>query len=121
MSIRASMTGHLVLTTIHANDSLSALKRFQEFGIKSSIISDNIIAIISQRLVKKIDGGRTIISEILKVDQNINDMIYHNASTKEILEYAKKYQGFKTMFEDMNEKTQLNIIRNTDIFRIIKN
>lgn len=121
MSIRASMTGHLVLTTIHANDSLSALKRFQEFGIKSSIISDNIIAIISQRLVKKIDGGRTIISEILKVDQNINDMIYHNASTKEILEYAKKYQGFKTMFEDMNEKIQLNIIRNTDIFRIIKN
>ncbi|MDR0630764.1 MAG: Flp pilus assembly complex ATPase component TadA, partial [Holosporales bacterium] len=44
MAIRASMTGHLVLTTIHANDSFGIISRFQEFGISLSLIVANIIA-----------------------------------------------------------------------------
>lgn len=110
MAIRASMTGHLVLTTIHSNDSFGALTRFKEFGISESLIADNIIAIISQRLVKKINGGRTVVSEILKINHDINNMIYSNVSKHILLEYAINNTEFKTIYDTCLEKVQQGII-----------
>ena len=111
MAIRASMTGHLVFTTIHANDSIGAIFRLKHFNIQPSFIAENIIAIISQRLVKKIScKGRTIISEILKPDINMNNLISNNASRMELLEYAINNLKFKTIKDDAIQKAKQNII-----------
>jgi type IV pilus assembly protein PilB len=54
MAIRASITGHLVLSTLHTNDSVSAIPRLIDMGIKDYMVASGIAAITAQRLVRKI-------------------------------------------------------------------
>jgi type II secretory ATPase GspE/PulE/Tfp pilus assembly ATPase PilB-like protein len=116
MAVRASMTGHLVFTTMHANDSIGALKRFQDFGISSSLVADNIISIISQRIVRKIAGGMTVVSETLHVDETMNDLIHKNASRIDIV----KRINFRTMNDDCSEKIAAGIINSDEVDRILR-
>jgi type II secretory ATPase GspE/PulE/Tfp pilus assembly ATPase PilB-like protein len=53
MSLRAAMTGHLVLGTIHAQDSLSVPQRLFDLGIAPSMLSGNLIGALAQRLVRQ--------------------------------------------------------------------
>lgn len=52
MAFRASMTGHLVLTTLHAQSGLGVIHRLMDLGIKSSLFPSNLLAVVSQRLVR---------------------------------------------------------------------
>ncbi|MDD5291850.1 MAG: ATPase, T2SS/T4P/T4SS family, partial [Candidatus Omnitrophica bacterium] len=54
IAIRASLTGHLVLSTLHTNDAVSALARLIDMGIEPFLISSSIVAILAQRLVRAI-------------------------------------------------------------------
>ncbi|MBI4633026.1 MAG: Flp pilus assembly complex ATPase component TadA [Deltaproteobacteria bacterium] len=54
IAIQASLTGHLVLSTLHTNDSASAVTRLLEMGIEPYLISSALIASLSQRLVRTI-------------------------------------------------------------------
>ncbi len=54
ISIRSSMTGHLVLSTLHANDTISAIPRLLDLNIGKFLLSTSLLAIIAQRLVRKI-------------------------------------------------------------------
>jgi general secretion pathway protein E len=51
--IRASLTGHLVLSTMHTNDAASAIPRLKDLGPDPGLISDALLGIIAQRLVRK--------------------------------------------------------------------
>jgi len=52
--IQASLTGHLVLSTLHTNDAPSALTRLVDMGIEPYLLSSSVLAILAQRLVRKI-------------------------------------------------------------------
>jgi len=52
--IRASLTGHLVMTTLHTNDAASAISRLMEIGIEPYLISPSLVLVASQRLVRKL-------------------------------------------------------------------
>ena len=54
IAMRAAMTGHLVLTTIHTNDALSSIDRLLDIGVEPYLIAGAVRGIISQRLVRKI-------------------------------------------------------------------
>ncbi|WP_320045541.1 ATPase, T2SS/T4P/T4SS family [uncultured Desulfobacter sp.] len=54
IAIQASLTGHLVLTTLHTNDSPSAITRLLEMGIEPYLISSSLLASMGQRLVRSI-------------------------------------------------------------------
>lgn len=54
IAIRASLTGHLVLSTLHTNDSLGSITRLQDMGIEPFLIASSISGIVSQRLVRKV-------------------------------------------------------------------
>src|SRR3989339_68374 len=54
IAVRASLTGHLVLSTLHTNDSASAITRLQDLGIEKFLLSSSLTLIIAQRLVRKI-------------------------------------------------------------------
>lgn len=120
-AIRASMTGHLVFTTIHSNDSIGAIKRFQDFKISPFLVADNIVSIISQRLIPKIGGGRTIISEILHIDEQINRLIYENAPKNKILQYATQYTAFQSMYNNCKDKIDNGLIDKSDADKIMRN
>jgi type IV pilus assembly protein PilB len=54
IAVRAAITGHLVLSTIHTNDAASAVIRLTDMGIEPYLVSTSIAGVISQRLVRKI-------------------------------------------------------------------
>jgi type II secretory ATPase GspE/PulE/Tfp pilus assembly ATPase PilB-like protein len=54
MAFRAAMTGHQVFATLHTNNSLGAVPRLLDLGIRPDIMSGNIIGILAQRLVRKL-------------------------------------------------------------------
>jgi type IV pilus assembly protein PilB len=54
MALEASLTGHLVLSTIHANSAASAITRFTELGVERSLLANSLECSIGQRLTRKI-------------------------------------------------------------------
>jgi type IV pilus assembly protein PilB len=54
IAMKASQTGHLVLSTLHTNDSLSAVTRLVDLGIPAFLIASSVTAILSQRLVRRL-------------------------------------------------------------------
>ncbi len=54
ISVQASLTGHLVLTTLHTNDAPSAIARLLDLGLESFLITATLEAVVAQRLVRRI-------------------------------------------------------------------
>jgi type II secretory ATPase GspE/PulE/Tfp pilus assembly ATPase PilB-like protein len=54
IAIQASLTGHLVFSTLHTNDAPSAVTRLIDMGVEPFLISSSVIGILAQRLVRKI-------------------------------------------------------------------
>jgi len=76
-AIQASLTGHLVLSTLHTNDAPSSVTRFLEMGIAPYLISSSLLASLGQRLVRKICSDcRTVyyapqgVLKALDIDEN---------------------------------------------------
>lgn len=53
-AVQAAQTGHLVFSTLHTNDSLSVISRLKRFGIEPDAITQSLLCVIAQRLVKRI-------------------------------------------------------------------
>ena len=53
IAVRAALTGHLVISTIHTNDAVSTLIRLTDMGIPKYLILDSLVGVIAQRLVGK--------------------------------------------------------------------
>ncbi|MHC4463315.1 MAG: GspE/PulE family protein, partial [Planctomycetota bacterium] len=54
MAIQSSLTGHLVFSTLHTNDSAGAVSRLLDLGVEPYLVSSSLIGIIAQRLVRKV-------------------------------------------------------------------
>ena len=54
IALRAAMTGHLVLTTVHTEDAVSAIDRLRDLGVEPYLIGGSLRGVVSQRLVRKI-------------------------------------------------------------------
>ena len=54
IAVRASITGHLVVSTLHTNSTASSVARLSDMGVESYMISDSLVGIIAQRLVRKL-------------------------------------------------------------------
>ena len=57
IAVQSALTGHLVLSSLHATDAVGALMRFTDMGIEGFLIASSVIAIIAQRLVRKVCDG----------------------------------------------------------------
>ncbi len=54
MAVQASMTGHLVLSTLHTNDAPTAVTRLVDMGVERFLVASSLVAVISQRLVRRL-------------------------------------------------------------------
>jgi len=85
IAIKAALTGHMVISTLHTNDAISAIPRMVDMGIEHYLISGALVAIQAQRLVRKICVH-------CKVEEDLPSSIL--ADLKEhIPEHAKFYKG----------------------------
>jgi len=121
LAIQAAQTGHLVLSTLHTQDAISAINRLEYLGIPIDLIANCLICITAQRLVKKIckaclstdaksnptnclvckgNGyfGRTGIHEVLTVSPNLAIQITNKISSQELRRLSQN-EGFTSLDE----------------------
>jgi len=65
IALRAAQTGHLVLSTLHTNNAKGAATRLLDLGISKSVLDETLLGVFAQRLVRKKNGGRTAVCELL--------------------------------------------------------
>ncbi|MBV8268045.1 MAG: Flp pilus assembly complex ATPase component TadA, partial [Planctomycetaceae bacterium] len=53
-AIQASLTGHLVFSTLHTNDAPSAITRLVDIGVQPFLVASSVMAVLAQRLVRKV-------------------------------------------------------------------
>jgi general secretion pathway protein E len=54
IAVQSALTGHLVFSTVHTNDSAGAVTRLRDMGVENYLISSSVIGILAQRLVRRI-------------------------------------------------------------------
>lgn len=69
IAVQASLTGHLVLTTVHAKDPLGCLYRMRDFGISTEELRQTAVCISAQRLIRKSDGELAAVFEIYQGEE----------------------------------------------------
>ena len=54
IAVKAALTGHLVLTTLHSRDALTVIQRLKNLGISADLLSETLNLIVSQKLVRQL-------------------------------------------------------------------
>lgn len=134
MAIRAAHTGHLVLTTLHTNNTTEALTRLTNMGIASYNVASAVNLIIAQRLIRTLcphcnaigcllctDGynGRTGVFEILSITSTIRTLIANNASAAQLAAHAQQ-EGMQTLWEAALDKVTAGVTSSAEIIRVIE-
>ena len=135
IAIQASLTGHLVLATLHTNDAVSAVTRLTDMGVEPFLLSSSLLGVLAQRLVRKIctacqgSGctecghtgyqGRTGIFELLSVDDTLRERIHSRAAESELLSAAKR-QGMTSMREDGEHLVAQGITSAQELLRVTR-
>lgn len=107
IAIRASLTGHLVLATLHTNDCVTTFARLLDMNIPKYLLLDSILLIVSQKLLNSSDNklikNRLMINEVLYMGNFENEIFKNYTLNSDILYYLKK-ANFKTMGDDAYDK-----------------
>lgn len=75
IAIRASITGHLVITTMHTNSSISSITRLIEMDIEPYLLKSSLVGIIHQNLVQKNETDLELDYEILEINDELRSLI----------------------------------------------
>jgi type IV pilus assembly protein PilB len=129
-----SLTGHLLLSTLHTNSALGAIPRLIDMGIDPYLVASTISLVIGQRLVRKICSkcigigceicgnlgykGRTVVGETLIIDDEMRKYIMSRVSLSDLARYARA-SGMITMYEDGMEKVEKGITTKEEILRVL--
>ncbi len=163
-AIQASLTGHLVLSTLHTNDSASAVTRLMDLGVEPFLLSSTLLGVVAQRLVRnvcpycqevfyipKVDlqnlgvefpansaddqlqmkhgkgcskcrftgyVGREGVFEVLKVDEEIRELINSRTSAEIIKKTARK-KGMKLLSENAAVKIVKGVTTYHEVMRCV--
>ncbi len=125
IAVEASLTGHLVLSTLHTNDSPSAVMRLADMGIETYLIAATVIGIMAQRLCRKIctnckEPYKAPASELMKFGFDASDpnqlvTLYHGTGCDECRH--KGYKGRIGLYEllVMNEEIAELVVRRAPV------
>ncbi|KTC22397.1 MULTISPECIES: type II secretion system ATPase GspE [Pseudomonas] len=126
IAVQASLTGHLVLATLHTNDAVSAVNRLLDMGVEPFLLASALLGVLAQRLVRRLCphcrqpdpnapgqfrphgcancnhtgySGRTGIHELFCIDDPIRGLI-HQGADEQALRAAARQAGMLSMRED---------------------
>ncbi len=145
IAVQASLTGHLVLATLHTNDAASAVTRLTDMGVEPYLLASSLLGVLAQRLVRclcsackesRVEGGITTwhpvgcekcgrsgyagrrgVYELLLMDGEISPLIHRNASDAEILA-AGRAAGMRTLREDANRWLESGLTSLEEVLRV---
>ena len=111
IAVQASLTGHLVLSTLHTNTAIGAITRLRDMGIEPFLLASSLIGIISQRLVRVLNNNKELFKpneyekKLLKLNKNSLKEVYKESSE------GSGYQGRTGIYEVVNiDKEMKNMI-----------
>ena len=143
IAIQASLTGHLVLATLHTNDSAAAVTRLLDMGIEPFLLSSSLLGVVAQRLLRKLCThcrrqhemlwhavgceqcghtgyrGRVGIYELLLTTDEIQSLIHQRASEAEIQRVAQR-DGMQTMRQDGERWLNEGVTTQAELLRVTK-
>lgn len=144
IAIQASLTGHLVLATVHTNDAPSSVTRLIDMGVEPFLLSSSLLGVLAQRLVRKLcpacktqgsDGqwhpvgcpacshtgykGRTGVYELMVVDEHARSLI-HNRGDEQALIAAARANGLRSMREDGERLVRDGITSAAEVIRVTR-
>jgi len=144
IAIQASLTGHLVLATVHTNDAPSTVTRMIDMGVEPFLLSSSLIGVLAQRLVrklcphcKKVDArnryhpvgcelcantgykGRTGVYELMMVDDQVRALIHGRAAESQIF-VAAEANGLRSMREDGERLVAEGITSAEEVLRVTR-
>ena len=144
IAVQASLTGHLVLATLHTNDAPSAVTRLTDMGIEPFLLSSSLLGVLAQRLVRKLcpackregdDGrwhpvgcdacghsgykGRTGVYELMVVDDAVRALIHSRASESELIAAARA-GGLRSMREDGERLVATGVTSLEELLRVTR-
>jgi general secretion pathway protein E len=144
IAVQASLTGHLVLATLHTNDAPSAVTRLTDMGIEPFLLSSSLLGVLGQRLVRKLcvhckredeqgrwhpvgcpecgmSGykGRTGVYELMVADDELRALIHAQAAEATLFEHAQRH-GMKTMRDDGDRLVSEGVTSLEEVLRVTR-
>ncbi|UXH79313.1 type II secretion system ATPase GspE [Roseateles amylovorans] len=148
IAIQASLTGHLVLATLHTNDAVSAVTRLTDMGVEPFLLSSSLLGVLAQRLVRKLcpvcktpaqlpgggvryqpvgcqacgsSGykGRTGVYELMVCDEKIRHLIHSQAAEADLLQAARD-NGLRSMREDGDRLVATGVTSEEEVLRVTR-
>jgi general secretion pathway protein E len=144
IAIQASLTGHLVLATLHTNDAPSAVTRLTDMGVEPFLLSSSLLGVLAQRLVrklcpvcKKVDTrgryhpvgcsacaltgykGRTGVYELMVADDRVRSLIHSRAAESQLFAAAEA-AGLRSMREDGERLVSDGITSAEEVMRVTR-
>ncbi|MBU6411981.1 MAG: GspE/PulE family protein [Planctomycetes bacterium] len=140
LAIQASLTGHLVLATLHTNDAPSAIPRLIDIGLQPYLVTSSLMAVLAQRLVRRKcvvckgsgthDGmrceqcfgtgyrGRMAVYEIMAMNDELRDLTNQNKDAVTLRAAALRH-GFKPMHDDAARKIAMGLTDEAEVYRVL--
>ncbi len=126
IAVQASLTGHLVFSTLHTNDAAGAVTRLADMGVEPYLVASSLEAVLAQRLVrllcshcKAVDDSVTARAYRARLSLPTDVTLYHAIGCRECRNTG--YHGRRAIFEwmDVNSEIRQLILRNasTDLIR----
>jgi general secretion pathway protein E len=144
IAIQASLTGHLVLATLHTNDAPSAVTRLTDFGVEPYLLSSSLLGVLAQRLVRKLCGncrtadargrwhpvgcaecdhtgyrGRTGVYELMVADDKVRSLIHARAAESQLFVAAEE-AGLRSMREDGERLVAEGVTSLEEVMRVTR-
>ncbi|MCF6094211.1 GspE/PulE family protein [Microaerobacter geothermalis] len=139
IALRAALTGHLVLATLHTKDCVTAIFRLIDMGIEPFLVSSALTGIVAQRLIrrsclhcvqyeKKMElcpvchgtgyHGRKAVFELLPIDEDLERLINQSSSIKSIRDYSEK-KGVITLKKRVMDLVDKEITTYSEYKRVV--
>ncbi|MCA9298005.1 MAG: Flp pilus assembly complex ATPase component TadA, partial [Phycisphaerales bacterium] len=140
LAIQASLTGHLVLATLHTNDAPSAIPRLIDIGAEPYLVTSSLLAVLAQRLLRRTcttclgtgqveDGrcercmgtgfhGRLAVHELMVMNDELRRLTSERVDGTRIFDAARA-SGFRTMQEDASEKIARGLTTEDEAYRVL--
>ncbi len=144
VAIQASLTGHLVLATVHTNDAPSLVTRLIDMGVEPYLLSSSLLGVLAQRLVRKLCAhckrvdargryhpvgcnecgqtgyrGRTGVYELMTVDEKISALIHSRAAESQLF-VAAEAAGLRSMREDGERLVVEGVTSAEEVMRVTR-
>lgn len=133
-AIQASLTGHLVFSTLHTNDAASAVTRLVDLGVEPYLVSASLSAVLAQRLVRKLHedcqgkgceacfasgySGRLGVYELLEISDEIRSLISSGATAMTIRDTAQA-AGTRSLEDEGKRLASIGVTTHAEVARVL--